>query len=939
METKRNFMNKGNFLIRFLFFACLFIDTVCVSAQPTGSLEQFSDEEGLYQSNILDILQDRKGFIWLATYNGLIRFNGYEFQNYQVQARDSFVLKSNRINKIKEDKYGRIWIKSNEQEAYCFDSKKEQFWSFNLLNQFKNTPFLLREIITTPSGRVWLLSDENGCVCIKDSLYTSCSFNKQNSQLEGNTVYNVLEDQDSNTWLLTDNGLGFISGDNFQSVNFNFTNKTNAPDKNQAFYSVLETKDEIWFGASRGQIWRYAKREKAFYDFKLNIRSNIFKLLKLNDNEIIILTRNNGFFVYNLSTEKLKAFNSNTVSGLPTKNLTALYVNPPNQFWFVNDQIGIYKYDFSSDSLSYFQSKANDAIYKQHLSGAIVLKDNKGNLWIQPKGGGFSFYDKQMNKLIPYFNESYPSTRKISNILRTPFFDKQGNLWFSSTSTYGLNKFTFHRNQFNKLQIENSDQSLSANTVRSVFEDDRGTIWIATKKPALVLYNRKKEKIGNLSPNGTIEKDATWESPIYCIIQDQDKNIWIGTKGSGVYKLTGTDNPFSYRVQHFQHRSSDLFSLSNNDVYCIFQDHIKRIWIGTWGGGLNLFEGKNERARFLHFNNKLKGYPNEDCSRVRTIIEATHGIIHVGTTNGLLSFNSDFLSPDNIHYHHYKALVNDDIMNITSTPKGALYLGTLGNAIYRKTLEDTKGFPLKFQKFAKEHTIPFNGVLAIQEDSEGKIWIVSEKKLVRFDPQSGSWETFPELKKLLSENLFSEATICTLSSGEIMIGYSNGIIYFNPSMIKPNNFVPYLAFTNFQLLRNSSHDPMNDPFSTSIDELEKIVLSHNQNFFKIQFAALDYNNRKNIQYRYKLEGLEENWNYLDQQRTTTYTNIPKGKYLFSVSSTNGNGIWTNNERQLQIIIKPSLWNTPIAYIFYALLAIGLFILVQENDTDHHQFAK
>ena len=340
-------------------------------SQPSGYLDHFSDEEGLYQSSFLDIIQDKKGFIWLASYSGLIRFDGYEFQSFKVQASDSFPLKATRINKITEDNYGRLWLKSNDREAYCFDTKKKQFWSVHQLDQFRNAPFLLNSVKTMPSGRVWLVSDEHGCIGIKDSTYAALVLNSENNTLAGNSVFDVLEDQEKNTWILTDNGLGLLNPDNFTLTRLYCDTK--GDQKKQAFYSALEINDEIWFASSGGRLLRYSKNTRGFRQLHLPVDDDVVSILRLNSDKLILVTRNNGFFSLGIKNNILEAYNSSTIKGMPDQNLTAVAVVEPDQLWFETETVGIYKFDFASNTFSYFQSEVNVATAGIFPSTALVL--------------------------------------------------------------------------------------------------------------------------------------------------------------------------------------------------------------------------------------------------------------------------------------------------------------------------------------------------------------------------------------------------------------------------------------------------------------------------------------------------------------------------------------------------------------------------------------
>ena len=116
-----------------------------------------------------------------------------------------------------------------------------------------------------------------------------------------------------------------------------------------------------------------------------------------------------------------------------------------------------------------------------------------------------------------------------------------------------------------------------------------------------------------------------------------------------------------------------------------------------------------------------------------------------------------------------------------------------------------------------------------------------------------------------------------------------------------------------------------------LDDTQELVLSHDENIFSVQYAALDYTNPQNIQYAYILDGFEKQWTFADRQRSVTYTNLPKGDYIFRVRSTNSDGVWVDNERILNITILPSFWETPLAYVLYVcfvllIIFVAVYIL-------------
>ena len=117
----------------------------------------------------------------------------------------------------------------------------------------------------------------------------------------------------------------------------------------------------------------------------------------------------------------------------------------------------------------------------------------------------------------------------------------------------------------------------------------------------------------------------------------------------------------------------------------------------------------------------------------------------------------------------------------------------------------------------------------------------------------------------------------------------------------------------------------NSVLQRSLDDTRRLKLSHKENIFTIQFAALDYTDPSEIQYAYILEGFEKSWNYVGKQRMATYTNLPKGDYVFKVRSTNAEGVWTENTRLLDIEVLPSFWETPFAYFLYVLFVLLIIV--------------
>ena len=182
------------------------------------------------------------------------------------------------------------------------------------------------------------------------------------------------------------------------------------------------------------------------------------------------------------------------------------------------------------------------------------------------------------------------------------------------------------------------------------------------------------------------------------------------------------------------------------------------------------------------------------------------------------------------------------------------------------------------------------------------------------------------LKVTTNVVLLSQAASTLTAKGSMLFGASGGVFIFNPDSIRKSSYIPPIVFSKLMVTNEDITPGDNSLLKVDIDDTDPLVLSHKENIFSVHFAALDYTNPQNIQYAYILDGFEKQWTFADKQRSVTYTNLPKGEYVLRVRSTNSDGVWVDNERILNIVILPSFWETPVAYVLYVLFIL-IIILV------------
>ena len=481
-------------------------------------------------------------------------------------------------------------------------------------------------------------------------------------------------------------------------------------------------------------------------------------------------------------------------------------------------------------------------------------------------------------------------------------------------------------------------ESLS-NEVRSVCEDKQGNLWIGLKDGMIRLYDSNRKFIGHLTGNGTISMTGTpMEGTAYFIMQDSKGIIWIATKGNGLVRAEQiSPTGMSYKLTRYQHDSNDMYSLSDNNVYCVYEDHHGRIWAATFAGGINyISQGEHGETVFINHRNNLKGYPIDVCYKARFITSDNNGRLWVGTTTGAVAFDENFKKPEDIQFHHFsrvpndtKSLSNNDVHWIIATQQKELYLATFGGGLNKliSISEDGHG---EFKSYSVLDGLSSDVLLSIREDHKQNLWISTENGICKFVPSGERFENYDE-RSISFRVRFSEAASTLTSGGDMLFGTSNGLFMFSPDSIRKSSYVPPVVFSKLMVANEDVIPGEKSILKVDLDDTQELVLSHDENIFSVQYAALDYTNPQNIQYAYILDGFEKQWTFADRQRSVTYTNLPKGDYIFRVRSTNSDGVWVDNERILNITILPSFWETPLAYVLYVcfvllIIFVAVYIL-------------
>lgn len=919
---------------RWLLWMLAVLTAAVLKAQPEGSFTHYSSDDGLSENTVMDMLQDSRGNMWFSTWNGINKFDGYTFKTFKARQDNQIALTSNRVDNMKLDRYGFIWLQTYDDRAFRFDPRTEVFESVPAEGE-PGSQTAISSIKVLPDGTVWLLTRREGAVRITtdstDYRLTSVWYSPASERLRVSRVFDVCQ-ADGAEWVLSDNGLGCFAPDGTEPVTYfeNAGEGTDSFKKRQSFYVMEDCGDCLLFGSGNGTVWVYRKKDRTFRPVQLDAASRISGIKHLKKlSQVVVATVSDGFFVYDLPTGRTEHY---AASRLPAEKVKSIYRDLSDEIWFEQDVVGeVAHFNPYTRKLKCEKVYAEPTNTDRSRPAFHIHEDIFGTLWVHPYGGGFSYFDRKNNCLRPFYNSMTGENWRFSNKIHSAFSDRQGNLWMC-THSKGLEKVTFRTDRFRlKVPVNHSYESLS-NEVRALCEDKDGNMWVGLKDGMLRVYNRHREEIGYLTEAGTVSHSG---KPLfgntYFVMQDSHNNLWIATKGAGVVKAEPLPGTLRYRLTRYRYSADDVYSLSDDNVYCLYEDRRGRIWVATFANGISyLTRNADGKEVFISHRNNLKGFPIKYCSKVRCITGDADGHIWIGTTVGLLMVDDGFNRPEDARFYHYlrapekaNALSNNDIHWVKPTREGELYVATFGGGLNQLVDLNAEG-QARFKAYTVRDGLPSDILLSIQEDKKGQLWISTENGLSKFTPGLGRFENFQN-KYSNSSIRFSEAASAYASDGNILFGTNHGIFYFNPDSIQKSIYVPPIVLTQLLLANESVKPGPHSVLKYTLDDTRELTLSHQENIFSIQYAALDYTNPSDIQYAYMLDGFEKNWNYVGKQRTATYTNLPKGHYVFKVRSTNADGVWSDNVRTLDIEVLPSFWETPLAYFLYVLFFLLIIV--------------
>ena len=823
------------------------------------------NEGGFSNIGANDILEDRYGYLWLATWTGLARYDGYDISLYRQQLDDTIGLKSNKVHTIYEDSRGNLWVGTRHGGLFKYLRELDQFEQYAAdpgnMNSLSNNN--VWSIIEDQDGFLWI-GTEKGLNRFdpetKQFIHYRHDAHDRRS-LSHDFVYDVAQAPDGTIWLGTEEGLNQLVRKGGEEY---FVRYELAPDglsgaeylAHNFVYEVIPSSyhsNTLWLATSMGvkkvsygtdeirqvECRSFMHDDPAGYNLS---HPFVADLIEESDSTLWVATYD-GLNHLNTRSGKCEAYfaKANTPHRLTSNVLQCLYEDKLGNIWVGLDR-GVNKMkSIHSGFVPYFLELTETGIAGASVS-AVVPTSKADGVWVGSSDDGLFFVpiNAQHSRLGQAKSFRFPNAKmpELCQFVSKLLLDSEGWLWIFTKGAGILRVREETLRQSNGIITEfqqfTQGRHLSDNYVLTGIESIKGYVWIGSWDKGLDVYNLKTGKFLHFPETSDIAVDFQ-DFPVVHLVETFDNGrsyLWVGTRGAGVYQLEFDEvEERLMLVRHY--KSSDTGSyLSNNEINDLFQDSHGRLWVGT-DNGLNLFADPSKPEVVSYFEEQ-----GLSSSIIQSILEDNNGDMWISTQYGInrLSLNGDTVVQMK-DFHRENGLqdsyFNDDAATVFANQQ--LIFGGLN------------GFSLIRPEF-------------IQPDM-----------------------TQP-LIKLSGLRIANE----TVNIGE----------KHNGRVLLPQR----------------------------IDMLDELSLEYNENTVTFSFVGIHLNISGRQQYAYRLVGYDEDWIFTDQkQRLAHYTKLPHGEYTFQVKADNGEGYWSE-VRSLRLNIAPPFWLSSWAYLFYLLvLATAIYL--------------
>jgi signal transduction histidine kinase/ligand-binding sensor domain-containing protein/DNA-binding response OmpR family regulator len=746
------------------------------------------------------------------------------------------------------------------------------------------------------------------------------------TSLSYNAVNAIVEDKNKNLWVGTSIGLNLYNRDmdNFIPIDNTNTN-INRLRNNYVSALCLDKKSQLWVGTFGDGVNVYDPEKQYLKHYSYSdIDPNSLSLdritcITIDSNDCVWLGTQNGLTMYSEEIHEFKHFfmKQGDPSSLSNNNITSLAIDYEGNLWIGSRGGGVNKLLRRKNSYifqHYIHNSLTNSISSNYILSLIA--DNRGYLWIGTENGGLDWLNINTGSIRVFQVEEGTNYCLNSNSIWALYIDNDDILWIG-TFNKGINAVDEKFSKFESYQKNIVDQyGLTDNDVTGFTEDNRGNVWLATDGGGICRFDPVSRQFNKIIINSEGQNYLA-NNAIEAILYDSKENLWVGTWAGGIDRIYKN----MVKIENYKVESNE--GGGNNNIQYLYEDSKGNIWAGTAGSGL--FKYHTASNTFVQINCNNPSGALTTSAYVTAMLEDSDGSLWIGTLYGMVILNDGpggkYTCITFSRGNNSTGLSSNMIQVIFEDKNKRLWFGTGDNGLNLFNRKDSS-----FTAFQKKDGLPSNSILGILEDDEGYLWISTNKGLSKFNYDSLSFTNYTREDGLNSNEFYVRSCLRT-KKGEFYFGGENGFNVFYPNNITNNSVIPPVYLTNLKINNIPAEiGAKNSPLKKQIGETTEIVLNHKQSSFTIEFVALNYTRSARNQFSYKLEGFNNDWNYVGNNRSASYTNIKPGRYIFLVKGSNNDGIWNNIPASLLIIIKPPYWKTWWAIISYIVI-ISIVIIV------------
>ncbi|MDJ0835258.1 MAG: two-component regulator propeller domain-containing protein [Acidobacteriota bacterium] len=809
---------------------CLFASVVGVQAGTPLRFHRLSVLDGLSQNNVYTVIQNKQGFIWVGTRDGLNRYDGYEFITYRHDPEDPNSLSDSFILDIHEDPEGILWIGTTGG-----------------LNRFD--PAALE------------------------------GFTRYPDLFPGEYVDLVTQGRDGDLWIGTSQGRVArleVDGKQLTSRDVIPTRQIRGSSRGQ-IWEIVPEGDTVWVGTDEALYQMNARMPDEYRAFKHDPAdpdslggNDVRSILRTRDGALWVACRDGGLSrLAPGESERFTRFlpDPDDPNSLDTIQVISLFEDNRGVLWIGTFDAGLYSMDPAEPGVFHnYRHQPMNAESLSYDSVWTLFQDRSGMMWAGTFGGGLNRFDPLGVPFVNYRHDHATAGLSHGTVTSVETVGRD-EIWVG-TAGGGLNSIRFGEPDRYKAWRKDPRQpdSLRDNDILSLAVQDN-ILWVGTRRGGLNRMSLDRPGVFDQFIHDPDDPESLSDKKAANIFVDRDGSLWVGTDQG--LNLMRPDRPGKFR--RFV-SSDDPHGLSHDWVMCALRDRQGRLWVITYGGGLQRLDDV-ETGRFTGFRYDANDPDSINSDAVRSIQESRDGSLWLGTALGLNRFG-----PDRDRFEHW---------------------------------EEKDGLP--------------NGVVhAVLEDERGFIWLTTNRGLSRFDPEKEIFLNF-DANDGLQSNEFRTRSSARGPDGRMYFGGVNGLTAFYPEKIRGETRAPNVILTGFFIF-NEPVPPgfrmvegieQKSPLPRPVEAATGVTLNYTDRAFSFAFSGLKFNDPEKTRYRYRMEPFDPEWNLAQpQQRLATYTNMDPGAYTFRVQAAGRDGVWSEPGKSIQVRIEAPAWQTWWARLLY-----------------------